>query len=351
MELSDIINFSTLYESLLRCQKGVLYKDSVARISLNRIEWVWKLLDKFKRGAFQSSPLYHFFVRYPKLREIGSLTQTDRIYQRAIHDEYLYPTLTSDCIDRNFACQKGKGTDVARESMKRQLQSYARHHGSEGYVVQVDISKYYPTMSHRVTEDRLKHTTDSVIFDCLKEIFQTQYPEENGYMPGSPIVQVIGVTALNKVDSFIVNELKPKVYARYMDDFVSVFQTKEEATYALSRIKEQLSAIEMIPNEKKTHIYPLSKGIPFLGFSFRIVGDNKVIMTILPSKVKDERIKLRRMIHAVRTGKISKKRAMEHYESFRKHLMKGDSYHLLLRMDQYVKQLWEEPLWLSDQRM
>ena len=50
----------------------------------------------------------------------------------------------------NYACQKGKGTDFARNRLKELLRRYYRKHGNTGYVYQFDIKGYYPNMSHEV---------------------------------------------------------------------------------------------------------------------------------------------------------------------------------------------------------
>ena len=50
-------------------------------------------------------------------------------------------------------------------------------------------------------------------------------PDE--FVPGSQIVQIVGITALDKLDHYIKERLRIEFYIRYMDDFVILSESKE----------------------------------------------------------------------------------------------------------------------------
>ena len=96
-------------------------------------------------------------------------------------------------------------------------------------------------------------------------------------------------------------------------------------------------------NTKKTGIYPLSDGILFLGFHYRLTQTGKVIMTLNSANIKHERKKLRKLVHLAKKGERTREKVDECYASWKNHAKKGNSYKLLQRMDEYYKSLWDEP--------
>ena len=52
--MEHIIGFDALYESMQKCRKGVIWKDSVAHFVLNAVEEVLKLEKQLKTGEYRS---------------------------------------------------------------------------------------------------------------------------------------------------------------------------------------------------------------------------------------------------------------------------------------------------------
>ena len=115
--------------------------------------------------------------------------------------------------------------------------------------------------------------------------------------------------------------------------FSAVDMSKEE-------IRARLSEIGMEFNEKKTRIYPITEGIMFLGFRFRLSETGKIYKQIDPKNVKAERKRLARMASLVKKGERTREKADACYASWRAHAEHGNSYKLLKRMDEYYKNLW-----------
>ena len=93
-------------------------------------------------------------------------------------------------------------------------------------------------------------------------------------------------------------------------------------------------------NPKKTRIYPITEGIKYLGFIFKLTDTGKVVKTVLPKNVKNYRRKLFRLVKLAKKGRITKDKVDECYRSWRAHAERGDSAKLLRRMDAYYKSLW-----------
>lgn len=345
----DVVGFDALYESMLKCKKGVLWKDSVAAFYLRSIERVEKLSKDLQNGTYKASPPKHFMITCPKPREIASIAFRDRVYQRSLNDNVVYPLMTKGFIHDNFACQKGKGTDAARERIKEFLRWHYRRFGVSGYVAQFDTHGYYPNMSHAVAEACFRKYLPDWAYNRVVTILREQYDGDKGYNPGSQLVQIAGISVLSGLDHYIKERLHIHCYLRYMDDLVLIHPDREYLEECKRRITEELSKLDFEVNPKKTRVYPLSDGIMFLGFRFRLTNTGKVLMQINPAKVKAERTKLRRLVRKAKADGIPKESIDMSYASWRNHASKGNSYHLIQRMDKYYNDLWEGSQNESDQ--
>lgn len=340
--IDDIIGFDALYESMNKCRKGVMWKDSVAAYCMNGIERTLKLSQELKEGEYKARPPIRFMITSPKPREIASIKFRDRVFQRSLNDNAVYPAMCKSFIYDNFACQKGKGTDAARDRLKEFLRRYYRKHGSAGYVAQFDIHGYYPTMDHEVTEELFRKKLDPEIYEMVERILHEQYEGESGYNPGSQLIQIAGISILDEFDHFVKEKMHAKYYIRYMDDFLIISDDQEYLKDCAKRVKEQLKKIKFTLNEKKTRVYPLKEGIEFLGFHFYLTETGKVLMLIKSENVKRERKKLLRIVEKSKRGDLPKEKVDESYASWRTHAAKGNTQMLLRRMDKYYKDLWRE---------
>ena len=337
----SVIGFEPLYQSMLKCRKGVMWKDSTASFYLNGIERTIKLSEQLQNGSYKPRKPIHFQITSPKPREIASITFRDRVYQRSLNDNVVYPAMCRSFIHANFACQKGKGTDAAREQLKAFLRKYYREHGNAGYVAQFDIHGYYPNMNHDVAETCFREKIAPEMYEMVESILRDQYTGEKGYEAGSQLIQIAGISVLNDLDHYIKEVLHARFYLRYMDDFMIISHDKQYLETCMRRIISQLSAIGYEVNRKKTRIYSLSEGIDFLGFLFHLTGRGRVLMFIRPENVKRERKKLKRLVAKSKNGDLPRAKVYESYAAWRNHASKGNTHNLILRMDKYYTDLWE----------
>lgn len=317
-----------------------MWKDSTAGYVLNGIDRTINLEKQLHDGTYKAAKTVNFKITSPKPREIASITFRDRVYQRSLNDNAVYPIMTRSFIFDNYACQKGKGTDAARNRLKEFLRRYYRKHGNIGYVAQFDIHGYYPNMSHAVTEDLFRKKLPKEIADMVVTILRHQYTGDFGYNPGSQLIQIAGISILDGFDHYMKEQLHANLYLRYMDDFLVIGDNKENLEKCQRKAIKYLAKIGFTMNEKKTRIHPLSDGIEFLGFRFSLTNTGKVLMLIKPSNVKRERRKLRRLVAKSKRGNIPRDKVDESYSAWRNHASKGNSYRLLQRMDAYYNELW-----------
>lgn len=339
--LESVIGFDALYESMYKCRKSVGWKDSVAHYCLNGITETLKLENELHSESYKARPQRIVKIMHPKPREAVSIAFRDRVYQRSLNDNVIYPAMTRQFIRTNAACQKGKGTDFARDTLDRYLHEVYRKYGLSASVLQCDIKGYYPNMRHAVAENSFQHSLPPVIYTRAKAILRNQYKGDIGYNPGSQMIQIAGISVLSPLDHFIKEKLRVKWYLRYMDDFILIHPDPEYLALCQARIAEFLSGLgfELSPN--KTRIYSLKDGIKLLGFTHRLTNTGKVIRTIDPKNVKAERKKLFRMVQKAKRGEMEKSKVDACYRSWVAHAEHGNSFKLIQRMNQYYKDLWK----------
>lgn len=339
-QFEDVIDFEHLYASMQKCKVGVLWKDSVASFYMHGIERVIRLERDLKNGTYKAKPPKSFMIYLPKKRNIVSICFRDRVYQRALNDYAIYPAMTKSFIYDNWACQKGKGTDAARDRLKEFMHRFYRKHGAEGYFLKIDIKGYYPNMSHKAVEGLFKEKLRPDVYKRTVRILREQYSGDKGYNPGSQLIQIAGISLLDRTDHFIKEQLRIKYYLRYMDDFVLIHQDRDFLAESLSQIESELAKVGCTINRQKTTITTLKSGISFLGFRYRLTDTGKVLMLISSDNIRLERRRLRHMARKVRRGDSTKEKADEMYSAWKAHASKGNTHKVMQRMERFYNNLW-----------
>ena len=341
MTIDDIVSFEALWDSMMKCKRGVMWKDSVAAFTLDGVANVTRLSNELENGTYRERPPKYFTVRYPKEREIMSISFRDRVYQRSLNDLAIYPVMSKSFIYDNAACQKGKGADFARNRMKCHMQRYYRKHGADGYILKMDIAKYYGSMRHDVAKEIFRNKLEPSINEAAARILDT-FPGETGFNPGSQIIQIVGISVLDRIDHFIKERLRAEHYMRYMDDMVAIGQTVEELKNIRRETEKRLNEIGFRLHEKKTKITSLKYGVYWLGYQYRLTDTGKVVMTVDPDRVKSARRKYKRLAAKSLTGKLPRAKVDESYLCWRNHASKGDGWKMIRNMDNYYRNLWRD---------
>ena len=337
----SVVGFDALYDSMEKCQKGVTWKDSAAHYVLNGIRETLKLEEQLKTGSYRQHDPMRFKITSPKPRDIISISFRDRVYQRSLNDNSVYPQMTRHLIYDNAACQDDKGTDFARKRVKHFLQEHYRIYGAKGYIAICDVHAYYPSMRHDVAEKVLRKGLDEKSYQRCRSVLESQYAGDTGYNPGSQMVQIIGISMLNEIDHYIKERLHIHAYLRYMDDAILVHPDRAYLEHCINQIGEMLGEIGLEFNRGKTKIIKVTEKFLFLGFYYRLTDTGKVLMSLNPERTKKERRKLRRMAAKYRRGEMSRDTIYQSYAGWRELASRGNNTKMIMRMDAYLKNLME----------
>lgn len=342
LSYAEAITYDELYKSMNKCKHNVIWKDSVANYVLHSVKNISSLASDLENDRYIQKQPYIFTITSPKPREILSIRFRDRVYQRSINDNILYPIMTRNLIYDNYACQYGKGNKFARKRMVEQIRRMINKYGTDLYVLQIDIHGFYKNLKHSYVNRLFYKKLDPTTYTRIHDILSTQYDGDTGYCPGSQMVQIAGVCSLNSIDHYIKERLHVECYGRYMDDLLIVTNSCDHAEYCKDVIQDLLADIGLSYNRKKTEVFPISKGINFLGFKFRVTKTGKLIQTPLPSKIKNNKRKYKRMVtRSFPNGKLSLSQIEDSYRDFRNSISEGNSYYAVQNFDAYYLSLWK----------
>lgn len=325
----ETVGFEKLYESHRKAQRGVIWKGTVARFSLHGIEQVQKLADDLADGTYTPRPTVAFSISKPKPRDILAVAYRDRVYQRSLNDNILYPVMTKSFVKENGACQTGRGTDYCMDLMKSNMRRFYINHGRGGFFLQIDVKGYYPSMRHDKVKEMFREKLDDEAYGRVADILDGQYPGDVGYNPGSQMVQIAGISFLNGIDHYIKEKLHIKDYIRVMDDMVLIHESKEYLEYCLEMVTAELERLGLKTNPKKTRIVPLKDGIVFLGFKWFLTETGKVVMLPKRQNVKELKYIITKLMEMYAAGTRSKKCIEDSFRTRISFLSKGNTYKLV----------------------
>lgn len=354
----DVSDFDNLYRAMRHCKNNVMWKDSVAGYVKNGLVNIHNLKASVENGTYTIDRYTQFKVYEPKERDIVSTRIKDRVFQRCLCDQYFYEAITKSFIYDNVACQVGKGNEFGRKRLVTHLQKYYRKHGAEGWVLKIDLKNFFGSTPHELAlQSVVKRLDDEWAIAEAKRVIDSFNQGEDpnvGMGLGSEMTQLIELAVLDDFDHYVKERLRIKHYIRYMDDAILIHEDKEYLQKCLVELRQWITERGLQLSPTKTQLFKIAQGIRFLGFRFRLTETGKVVMTLLPEKVSHERRKLRKLVKRAKAGYMSKADVDKCYESWKAHAgnrhkpgTKGnkahrDTHELILRMDKYYKNLWEE---------
>ncbi len=261
---SSLCSSSNLALAYQKARMRKTLKQYVMNFEGNLKQNLQELQNELEKGSYSPRPLSTFIVRDPKTRKISASDFRDRIVHHALCN-ITEPILSGDFIYDSFANQKGKGTHKAIERFEK----FSRKNRG-GYVLKADIRHYFDTVDHKILTGIIgAKIKDPQVMLLVQKILKNHRTTTSGKgMPkGNLTSQFWGNVYLNSLDQFVKHELRAKYYIRYVDDFVILGKSKEELLVWKTDIERfLLSELKLELHPEKTNIYPLSKGVTFLGF-------------------------------------------------------------------------------------
>ena len=273
----QITDMHTLEYAYQKALKGKRNRRDAIEFMMNPRKHLLEIQTELLNDTYKMSPYHKFYISDPKRRLIMSLPFKDRVMQWSIF-AVINPIFERRFIPTSYACRVGGGTHAAIDK----LQEYIQICGKEGYVLKMDISKYFYRVNHQrlydimadvIKDKRTLKILKELIF-CkeplgidLDDIFLTGKREMGLGLPiGNLTSQMFANIYLNELDQYAKHNLHIKHYVRYMDDICIVHKDKN----FLHHVKDKLIAFAreklMLEFNKKTAIRKTKNGVDFCGY-------------------------------------------------------------------------------------
>jgi len=125
---------------------------------------------------------------------------------------------------------------------------------------------------------------------------------------------------LNELDYFVKHKLKAKYYIRYVDDFVILYQSKEQLENWKEKIDEFLkNQLKLELHSDKSKVISLSNGLDFVGF--RIFYYFKLLRS---RNIKNILYKIKQY----KLGELSKEKILESFQGWNAYAKGGNTLKL-----------------------
>jgi len=206
-----------------------------------------------------------FLITDPKLRTISTAPFEQRVMHHAIMN-ILEPVFDRPMIRHSYACRKGKGTHAAVLYAFRQCKTAP-------YFLKLDIRKYFDSIDHEIlkTQSRrlIKDTRVITLLDGIIGSYETT--PGRGVPIGNLTSQFFANLHLCFLDHYILEQLRPNAYCRYMDDFVLWSDSQAELKTMFTLVNEYVTRNLRLA-VKPPVFGNTASGLPFLGFLIKEKG-------------------------------------------------------------------------------
>jgi retron-type reverse transcriptase len=299
--------------------------------------WEPRLIElqrELERGTYRPGEYHTFTVREPKTRRISAAPFRDRIVHHAL-TQVLEPAFEPKFVRESYACRRGLGTHKALNACCHACRAFP-------YVLQCDIRKYFPSIDHQILKDQLAGAIKcratlglaGTVIDCSNpqeaadayfpgDMIFTPWERRRGVPLGNQTSQFFANVYLNGLDHFVLREIRPRAYCRYVDDFLLFHEDRGFLSAAREAIQLRLNMLRLRLHDGKSRVYRTADGVTFLGWR------------ILPRRlrlVRSNVVRLRRHIRALQrenaAGKIGWGDVAASLQSWNAHAAHGDTWRL-----------------------
>lgn len=375
----SLTNANNLYEAFLLSKRGCSWKESVQKYSMYALQNIRHVQQELREGSYVQKPFFEFTLNERgKTRHVRSMHIFDRVVQRSLCDNVLSPALEPHLIYDNGASIKGKGIDFTRKRLHAHLEKFIRRHGSRGYILTLDFSKFFDNIQHEPLLTRVRPILNDDDAYELVELLVDTFKVDISYLPeaereraihavfdtvkyeavpsdqktgeafmakslgiGSQISQISGVYYPTVLDTWCKVVRGLRYYGRYMDDLYVIHESKQY----LKELKDELfhiieKVLGMHVNKKKTQIVPLSRGFTFMQVKYRVEPSGHITKLIKHDRFTRERRRLKKYRHLLSAGRMDRFNICTAYQSWRGNMRKFLCRRSLHNMDRLYETLF-----------
>ncbi len=319
--LEQLTELQNLNECAWECTRQSRWKESTQRYLSDMLQKNLELQEEILSGQYRVKPTIDFTLNERgHIRQIEAPVVRDRIVQKSLMKHILTPSLTPCLIYDNYASMKQRGTSFARKRFEVMLHRYIRKYGTDGYILLIDVKKYFNNIDHdvlkRLIAPRLKDQPEDVM-QLIHYVIDTSSKTGKGLNLGSECPQIFAIYYLNPVDQFVKVVKGVKYYGRYMDDIFVIGRSKAELRTLLTEIESKLAELLLEVNHQKTHIVKLRHGFTWLQIKYTVEPTGHITKAMSHNKIVRERRRLKAFRGQLDLGMMTEPQIWEAYQSWR----------------------------------
>ena len=267
VSLAHHIDVEFLGEAFRRTRKdGAVGVDgrTGAEYEANLEENLASLHDRFKSGRYKAPPVRRTWI--PKgdgsQRPLGIPTFEDKVLQQAV-SMVLEAVYEQEFLDCSHGYRPGRSAHTALAALDEKL-----HKGGGGWVVELDITKFFDSLPHRqlraildqrVRDGVLRRTIDKWLAAGVLQGVELSRTE-TGTPQGGVISPLLANIYLHEVlDRWFEEEVKRRLEApghliRYADDAVLVFKLERDARKVMDVLPKRMGKYGLTLHPSKTRL-------------------------------------------------------------------------------------------------
>lgn len=335
-----LCNRQNLYDAATAAKKHVMWKGTVQRWSINQL----LNTEKLRRDLIAGKDVRKGFSRFVvcergKKRNISAVKFYERVVQKCLCQNILYPLYTKSLLYDNAASQKGKGTKFANDRLVTALKRFYKRNGTEGYALLVDFKGYFENINHDVLKEKYRRFFKDKKLLSYIDAFVDAYGDK-GLGLGSETSQMHAIFYPNEIDHAITEQCKGVSYGRYMDDSYIIAKEKSTVIKALHILRQWCERLKIILSPKKTMLVKIRGGLKWLKTKFFLGKSGKVIKKPSRRSVVIERRKLKKQLEIVAAGGMKIAELLQSLESWAGSMKRRNARLTVWKMRQL---LWRYP--------
>jgi RNA-directed DNA polymerase len=229
-------------------------------------------------------------------RPLGIPAVRDRVVQKALCN-VIEPIFENEFSSDSYGFRPSRGCKDALREVHSELERGNFH------VVDADLKSFFDTIDHEILMELVeKHVSDGRVLNLIRKFLKQEildemkhWTAERGTPQGGVLSPLLANIFLNELD-WIMPEAEIRM-VRYADDFVILCETREQAEYALNKVRKWCNSRKLTLHPAKTRIVNMTEAsayFEFLGYRFkRTKAKGKLICLPRQKSIKSLKDKIR----------------------------------------------------------
>lgn len=284
---------------------------------------LWRSL---KNETYRPGAYIQFTVTEPKTRQVSAPRIRDKIVQYAAH-LILWDVYEPVFIKDTFACLDDRGTHRAVDRVQHYMRQ-CKWQYDDCWIIKGDVRKFFYSMDRAILKRLYRKKIRDEKFLRLLDMIVDSSPEGDTGIPlGNVTSQDFAGIYLNELDQFVKRRLGVKFYVRYMDDFIIMVPTRDEAKRILAEVEVFVRERLNLELNEKTSIFPVAQGVNAYGFKIHTTH-----LHVRASSKAAAKRRIKAMDRKYRAGEVPLKDVTQSVNSWLGHARHSNSFNLATKI-------------------